>query len=536
MHPSVWVGLMGISQAATGSLVAAVWQGTLLSVAAWAGLRLLPKTPAAVRFAIWFGVFVVVAGLPVVGLWPHSELHAAGSRAAWLTLDARWSLAIAAVWVLASLVRAGTLVVAAFRVRALWKRAEAVEGVEVLRPTHRDEAAMDGAPGLCGAGKLQVSPLRRFAPSVEMTSLENGKSGRRARVCVSDEVDRPSVIGFFAPKILIPRWLMEKLTADEMRQIVLHEAGHLGRADDWMNLLQKIALVVFPLNPALAWVERRLCFERELACDERVLRETGAPKAYAACLAALAEYRMGRRGVSLTLALGLGGVGRKQSELGERVGRILAGGGRMRPVQARLVMGGAILGLMVGAVELARCPAVVGFSSGQPLGTEEAVLSPHRGDRAAMNGMPGFRYRAVMFHPEEGQRRLQPTHPDNAVMNGVPKVVAGVSTHSGGAVMSGASKVAAGARSLVARTRVPEAGHGAPRAVTASTPRLPEERVEGYLVVASWSGADGSRLVMTTVKTSSEAASQDEAQQTSQDQDHRYAAVPVRGGWLVFQL
>jgi len=49
--------LANLAQAATGSLVAAVWQGMLLTAAAGLGLRLLPKTPAAVRFAIWFGVF-----------------------------------------------------------------------------------------------------------------------------------------------------------------------------------------------------------------------------------------------------------------------------------------------------------------------------------------------------------------------------------------------------------------------------------------------------------------------------------------------
>ena len=274
--------MVELSQAATGSLIAAVWQGILLAVAAGSGSPAVPKTPAAVRFAVWFGVFLVVTGLPVIALWPHARAGVqASGHGAWLTLDIRWSLVIAAVWAVASLVRAGTLVVAAFRVRALWRRATPVE--------------VDAEEPLKGRGE--------------------------AELCVSDEVDRPTVIGFFAPKILIPGWLLEKLTPAELEQIVLHEAGHLGRADDWMNLLQKIALVIFPLNPALAWVERRLCFERELACDERVLRETGAPKAYAACLATLAEYRLGRRGV----ALALGALGR-ESELARRVGRILRRG------------------------------------------------------------------------------------------------------------------------------------------------------------------------------------------------------------------
>jgi hypothetical protein len=215
--------MVDLSQAATASLIAAVWQGILLAAAAGLGLRLLPKTPAAVRFAIWFGVFLVVTGLPVIALWPHAASGAgAGGHGAWLTLDIRWSLVIAAVWAVASLLRAGTLAMAAFRVRALWRRATPV-GTS-YRSRRAGARELPDAPGLL----------------------------RRAQICASDEVDRPTVIGFFAPKILIPGWLLEKLSPAELEQIVLHEAGHLGRADDWMNLLQKIALAIFPLNPALA--------------------------------------------------------------------------------------------------------------------------------------------------------------------------------------------------------------------------------------------------------------------------------------------
>src|SRR5277367_5157434 len=93
------MNLLGISQAATGSLVAAIWQGIALAAIPGLVLRLLPKTPAAVRFAIWFAVFLVVVALPVVSLWPHAAgIGASDSAKAWLTLDSRWCLAIAAVW------------------------------------------------------------------------------------------------------------------------------------------------------------------------------------------------------------------------------------------------------------------------------------------------------------------------------------------------------------------------------------------------------------------------------------------------------
>jgi len=485
--------LQGISQAATGSLVAAVWQGMALAAAVGLGLRLLPKTPAAVRFAIWFAVFAVVAGLPAIALWPHAAGAVQGSgRGPWLTLDARWSVAIAAAWALASLLRAATLAVAAFQVRALWKRAVPVEfdWASGLHPTHRDTAAIDGAPGLWLRGIVRK---------------------RQVQICSSEEVDRPSVIGFFAPKILIPRWLLEKLTAAELEQIVLHETGHLGRADDWLNLAQKIALAVFPLNPALAWVERRLCFERELACDERVLRACGrgAAKAYAACLAALAEHRLGRAG----LALALGALGR-ESELGRRVREILGRAERMRPAQARLVLGGAVLGLVAGAVGLSRCPQLVGFSQ-MGASIQRPAQPSARGDNSTINVRRVDSYEPVVFRPDQARRMV------------------------------------AVEQNLGARTHVSEARRGAPASVAAQ--RQPAEAAVdapirrggqsgegavGWVVVTTWEGADGSRLVLTAFDTaeSPRSASPLPILDVQPIQVHPYAAVPLRDGWLVIQL
>ena len=76
---------------------------------------------------------------------------------------------------------------------------------------------------------------------------------------------------------------------------------HLRRRDDWINLVQKLGLVLFPLNPALLWIEQRLCKERELACDDHVIQSTRAPKSYASCLVHLAEQRILNSRASLAL-------------------------------------------------------------------------------------------------------------------------------------------------------------------------------------------------------------------------------------------
>lgn len=478
MGLATFSGLHPISQAAAGGLLTAVWQGALLAAGAGLGLRLVPKMPAAVRFAIWFAVFAVVALLPVVALWPHSlGVGQAGGHDACFTLDERWSLAIAAIWILASLARAVTLAFAGIRVRTLWRRATPVES--------------------------------------HVAQTES----RKAQVCVSDEVDRPSVIGFLAPKILIPRWLLDRLNPTELEQIVLHEAGHLGRADDWLNLAQKIALVLFPLNPALAWVERRLCFERELACDERVLRATGAPKTYAACLTSLAEHRMGRP----TMALSLGALGR-ESELGQRVGRILRFGEWLRPAQARAVMGMAILVLLGGATELARCPQLIGFSAAHTGGSQVAESV------APVRAANGYGYQAVVFRPDQSK---------------------GVNLDEVARARREASR---GLKPAVLRASMSGLKLGPISGAKFSTLHVASGAIpQGqWMVVTSWRGMDGSHMLLTTLNlpdasTVVPSISEDDAPsditgkaagqaQTAPQQVHRYAAVPVRGGWLVIQL
>ena len=311
-------GVESVSRLVANSFVSGLWQGVVLAAGVGICLRLLPRTTAAVRFAIWTAVFAVLAVLP---LWHAYAVRVGGEtygRSALVQVDVRWSFAIAALWVMVSLVRGVKLAMSAVRLRAIWKRAVPVEG----------HAEMLLAAGFRGV-----------------------------ELCTSNDVDSPSVIGFFSPRILIPAELFPRLTEAEFGQIVLHEAGHLRRADDWINLLQKLGLVLVPLNPVLMWIERRLCLERELACDDDVLRLTKAPKAYATCLTNLAEDRLGRRAAALSL-----GAWEKRSELARRVHSILRGGEGMGRTQARVVMSVLVLALLGGATGLARCPQVVSFT------------------------------------------------------------------------------------------------------------------------------------------------------------------------------
>ncbi len=436
-----WAGelLTGLSQMAAGAFVAGLWQGLALAAAAWACLRMLPRASATIRFAVWIAVFTVLAVLPFLHAYTGRTGAALTANSAMFRLNVRWTFVIAGIWLTLSLVRAARLLASGLRLHQIWKRAVPVAASSIAQ-----------SAGLHGA-----------------------------TLCVSNDVDRPSVIGFFSPRILIPESLIERLSTQELEQIVLHEMGHLRRRDDWSNLVQKIALVLFPLNPALVWIERRLCFERELACDDDVLRQTRAPKAYARCLTNLAEQRMERQSAALTL-----GAWERRSELGRRVHSILRGCEGMGRIQARVVLGMLLLALVGGATELARCPRIVSFASVSPATQASATISPAEYHQVALTEQNA---------PHE--TLLRATSPATVL----PAVHRQRKHASSGAVLQRIKKVQ-------------------------PKPQL----VQQWVVMTSWSasGATGtsgvSRMVFTVPDNRGAGPS--------------YAAVPTVDGWLLLQL
>jgi beta-lactamase regulating signal transducer with metallopeptidase domain len=324
------------SQPAAALVLTAAWQGAAVALGLALCLRLAPHSPARHRFALWAAGFGTLVGLqilpliseliPVQKFAADSAFPAVASAAAshpWLQLqlNAAWSLVIAALWLAASLYRAGDLALHSLHLRKLWRSATPV--------------------------KIDPASLPRSLGRV---------SGRALQICTTSDLERPSVIGFFAPRILIPDWLFSRLTPGELDQIVLHETEHLRRRDDWTNLLQKLCLVLFPLNPGLAWIERRLCREREMACDDGVIRITRAPRAYAACLTSLAERGLQRRAGALSL-----GAWHARPELVRRVHSILRRKHALSPVAARAVVAAVGCVLVAGATALARCPRLIAF-------------------------------------------------------------------------------------------------------------------------------------------------------------------------------
>ena len=337
--------LRDFAQQGGALVVTAVWQGAIVVCSLAICLRLAPRTSAAQRFVVWASAFMVLVSLPLFSLVQGFTSGAAPSTSVasqvvltrpWLQVDSGWSLLIVLLWAAVSLFRFVDLAIHSLRLRKLWKESVPVE-------LH------------CGLGPL-ASRMWGRGP---------------VRICTTLALQRPSVIGFFCPRILIPDWLLTRLTAGELEQIILHESEHLRRCDDWTNLFQKLCLVLFPLNPALLWIERRLCREREMACDDGVIQITHAPRAYAACLANLAERGLERRAEALSL-----GAWQGRSELVHRVHSVLRRKNALNPLATNALLGLLSCGLLLGSIALARCPQIVAFVPSQSTAGVKSNIRP----------------------------------------------------------------------------------------------------------------------------------------------------------------
>ena len=323
----------------TGQIfVSGLWQGIVLLSAVALAFRLLSRISASARFIVWGVAFALVILMPAL----HVARSSAAAGVPSVHVGAGWGLLIAGTWAVLTVARAGRLLLQIVRLQGIWRRAKPLDG--------------DG-------------------PTFAL--LRNGP--RAAQLCTSVEVDSPCVIGFFAPRLLLPEALLPKLTEEELLQIALHECEHLRRRDDWINLLQKCSLVLFPLNPALLWMDWRMGVERELACDAGVVDLTAAPFNYARCLTRLAEHRLHCRSIALTLS-----IWSRQSELAQRVHSLLGAKHRASQVQARVSIALLSAGLIAGAVEMTRVAPFISFTDAVSAPVEDAAMFPvnPRGARA----------------------------------------------------------------------------------------------------------------------------------------------------------
>ena len=170
--------------------------------------------------------------------------------------------------------------------------------------------------------------------------------GRNIELKLSDTALSPAVCGLFKPVILMPASLLEKLSPDKLKAVLIHELAHIKRADVWVNLAQTLLQIVYFYNP-LVWIANAMIRRvREQAVDEMVL-VTLKPetKSYSNTLIDIAEMVFWRPNFSLRFI----GIVESKKALERRIKHML---NRPVPESSKLGFLGLITIVVIGAILL----------------------------------------------------------------------------------------------------------------------------------------------------------------------------------------
>lgn len=111
----------------------------------------------------------------------------------------------------------------------------------------------------------------------------------------SAAIRTPFTSGLFSCRIVFPSSYLERDNSPQwVRQVLMHELAHVKRRDPLVAYLQAILSIFLFWHPALLIANRRIRFERELACDDWVVQlaaDSAEPtiKSYAKAMLAIAS-------------------------------------------------------------------------------------------------------------------------------------------------------------------------------------------------------------------------------------------------------
>ena len=324
------------------------WLKSLVVLAVAAGLcLLLPRAAAATRHRIWF---LAVASLPcllLLACLPHSW-----HRPLWsVSTDINSGNQVSLTLNLAPVGKAGNSAVPVSPARTLAAAASHSSG------NSQPFAARFSATWLAvvfviwffGAllclmsvllSHVRVMRLAREGLPLETTDwtllLRQAGGALRLRRPVSlwQSIDNPMPLtwGWWRPVVLVPaeaaHWPPQR-----RRIVLLHELAHVKRWDCLTQTIARIVRALFWINPLIWLATRRMCVERERACDDLVL--TGGCKAsdYATQLVEIAQTY---RHVSQVAAIAMA----RPSQIKSRIAAIVdaARARRSRPLTAVAIL------------------------------------------------------------------------------------------------------------------------------------------------------------------------------------------------------
>ncbi|MCR8644007.1 M48 family metalloprotease [Paenibacillus sp. N1-5-1-14] len=188
------------------------------------------------------------------------------------TFDFTWLEITGLIWIAGVLVLSGKTILSTY----LWNRN--MRRTKILTPSHEVYQMY-----------MQVKEelgIRRSIP-----------------ILISDQLKTPALSGWMRPRIVMPASLMDTLSVEEIRHIMIHELMHAKRHDIAINWIMHGLLIVHWFNPILWLASARMREDQETSCDARVLRYIRPEQslAYAHTLIKLIEHNAKpKRAVGIT--------------------------------------------------------------------------------------------------------------------------------------------------------------------------------------------------------------------------------------------
>lgn len=140
---------------------------------------------------------------------------------------------------------------------------------------------------------------------------------RSVKIYLTEGSETAETSGFLKPLILLPFSLVTRLSTEQLEAILVHELLHIRRNDYLVNLVMSFFRSVFFFNPFAFLFFKTIIRERELACDDGVLKMNYQPAIYAEALFSLEKCRQVKPGFSLAAD------GKEPWLLMERISRVL---------------------------------------------------------------------------------------------------------------------------------------------------------------------------------------------------------------------
>lgn len=316
----------------TPALLDHLWQSTLFAGGAGLLTLCLRKSPARLRFQLWFAASVKF-------LMPFAALSALGG----------------------SLSRLFPATVPRL-VMELRPAAEGLSAPAQALAVHQHAGGVHIMPLLSLlwlAGVMVVLGLRLirwFRLDKVMRQARDLDIAVPVDVKASLTLLEPGLVGILRPMVLLPEGLLPRLTRAERDAILAHELSHFTRGDNITAAIHMLVEALFWFWPPVWLIGARLIAERERACDESVLAEGHDAEVYAQGILKVCRFC-----VQSPLACAAGASG---ADLGGRVRQIMSGQAVAHPGHLQKVMLATAMALALAL------PVANGFVSAQPMVVE----------------------------------------------------------------------------------------------------------------------------------------------------------------------